>query len=115
EITIYDQSDPSVIKLRKQLMDMAIDCIGLTKTAVIVAEILLFILRQEVQKEGIHSIIHPKFYKGIQPNDKCACGSNKKYKKCCKNEVEDILIKYQKTILKQEWLHESERRLLQHL
>lgn len=102
EITIYDQSNPSVIKLRKQLMDMAIDCIGLTKTAVIVAEILLFILRQEVEKEGIHSIIHPKFYKGIQPNDKCVCGSNKKYKKCCKNEVEDILIKYQKNILKHE-------------
>ena len=90
EITIYDQKEPSVVKLRKELIDMAMDCIGLARAAVMMAEMLLFILRHELQGEGVHSIIHPKFYKNVAPNDKCPCGSNKKYKNCCKNEVELI-------------------------
>ena len=93
EITIFDQKEPSAVKLRKQLMDMAIDCIGLAKAAVILAEILLFILRQELQSEGIHSIMHPNFYRGAEPNDKCPCGSSRKYK----------------NVVKMKWKHYPER------
>lgn len=90
EIIAFDQKDPSIVNLRKYLMDMAVDCIGLVKSAVIMAEIILFLLRRELDPSEIRSIIHPKFYKDVQPNDKCPCGSNKKYKKCCRNEIETV-------------------------
>lgn len=89
-ITAYDLKDPSVIKYQGNLMEVAVDCIGLARSAVILSEILLFILRQEFRKENVRSIIHPRFYRNIQPNDKCPCGSGIKYKKCCRNEVERL-------------------------
>ena len=61
------------------------------KSAVIVSEIVLFILRQEFRPEGVHSILHPRLYKNVQPNDKCSCRSGLKFKKCCKDEVAEIL------------------------
>ena len=33
-------------------------------------------------------------YKGIQRNDLCACESGKKYKKCCLEKVNSLLLKY---------------------
>jgi len=96
-IIAFDLKNPSKAKLTKSLMDMAIDCIGLSKVAVLMAEILLFIIRQEVRSENIHSIIHPRFYKKVELNDKCPCGSNIKYKKCCKAEIESISYQARKT------------------
>lgn len=79
------------INYQDSLMNVAVDCLGLTKTAIILSEIILYLLRLEFRTEGIYSIIHPRFYKGAQSNDKCPCGSGAKYKKCCKNEVEKIM------------------------
>lgn len=69
-------------------MDVTISCIGLIRSAVILSEILLFMFRQEFKVQGITSIMHSRFYKNVQSNDKCLCGSGLKYKKCCRNEVE---------------------------
>lgn len=89
-ITAFDLKDHSLIKFQGRLMDVAIDCLGLAKSAIIMSEIILFILRHEFRAENVRSIIHPRFYKGAQPNDKCPCGSGLKYKKCCRNDVENI-------------------------
>lgn len=51
-------------------MDVAVDCLGLAKSAVIISELILFALRQEFRTEDVYSIIHPRFYKNVQPNDK---------------------------------------------
>lgn len=91
KITAYDQKEPEKITVKMSLMDMAIDCIGMAKTAVILSEMILFLLREEFRRNNVTTIIHPRFYKGIGPNDKCPCGSNKKYKKCCKNEIDMII------------------------
>lgn len=92
-ITVFDLKDQESIKLEKSLMEMAIDCIGLAKASVIMAEIMLFILRQELRTDNLNSIIHPRFYKRAEPNAKCPCGSNIKYKKCCRADIESL--KYQ--------------------
>jgi len=89
-ITVFDQKEQKAIKLEKSLMEMAIDCIGLTRSSVIMAEIMLFILRQELRDKNLSSIIHPRFYKKAQPNAKCPCGSNLKYKKCCMSDIESL-------------------------
>lgn len=96
-ITVYDLKDHNIVKLETRLMDMAVDCIGLAKSAVVISEILLFILRFEFRTENIYSIIHPRFYKNAEVNGKCPCGSNIKYKKCCRNEVEEISRKISRT------------------
>lgn len=91
KIIAYGFNKPYEIKYRGTLIDMAIDCIGLTKTAIVMSDVVLFMLRQELSADNIRSIIHPRFYKNVGPNDKCPCGSNRKYKKCCKTEVEAVL------------------------
>ena len=89
-ITAYDQKEPEKVTVEMSLMDMAIDCIGMAKTAVILSEMILFLLREEFRRENITTIIHPRFYMNREPNDKCPCGSYKKFKKCCKNEVDGL-------------------------
>ena len=71
-------------------MEIPVDCIGFAKSAVIMSDIILYMLRQEFRTEGIRNIIHLRLCKGVEPNGKCPCGSGAKYKKCCRNEVESI-------------------------
>ena len=86
-ITTFDYRIRNRVKMQTSVMEVALDCLGLAKTAVIFGEILLFILRQELRVENIHSAIHPRFYKKVGRNDKCPCGSGIKYKKCCRNDL----------------------------
>ena len=90
-ITSYDLKDPNKVTAEISLMEMAIDCIGMAKTAVILSEMILFLLREEYRKDNITTIRHPRFYKNTRPNEKCPCGSSIKYKKCCKTEVDSII------------------------
>ena len=89
EITYYNPKKPNA-PIHKSLMEMAEDCIRLTLSAVILSEIILFFLREVFRQENITTIIHPQLYKGIKVNDKCPCGSGKKYKDCCRIAFEEI-------------------------
>lgn len=89
-ITAFDLKLPDKVTVQMPLMDMAVDCIGLARTSVIVSEIILFLLRDEFRRENITTLIHPRFYKNAEPNMRCPCGSNRKYKKCCRNAFEEL-------------------------
>lgn len=91
-ISILNKKDYENVIEKISLIDFAVDCIGLMKSAVIMSEIILALIRYDKQKEGIKSIISPQLYsKKISPNDKCPCGSGIKYKKCCKHDLEKVL------------------------
>lgn len=87
-ITAYDQKNPTQVNLRISLLDLAVDCIRLARATVLMGELLLFILRLEDADH--HSIIHPRYYKNLQRNDKCPCGSGKKYKVCCMKDIDSV-------------------------
>ncbi len=87
-ITAYDLKKPDKVNFQNNLMNVAVDCLGLAKSAVVMSEMILFLLRQEFRLENVYSIIHPRFYKKAQVNDACPCGSGRKYKKCCMSDVE---------------------------
>lgn len=87
-ITTYDLRKKGKIKLQRSLMNIALDCIGLAKASVIMGEIVLFILRQEMRSENMHSALHPRFYSKVEVNDRCPCGSGIKYKQCCRRDVD---------------------------
>lgn len=89
-VIAYDLKIPNKETARTTLMNMSVDCIGLARSSVIFAEIILFMMREEFRRENVTTIIHPSFYKGVEPNAKCPCGSNKKYKKCCRNLFEAL-------------------------
>lgn len=91
KITCYDLKNHDNITLEYSLIDMAVDCIGLVKSTVIISEMILYLLRNTFSKENVSSIIHPRFYNKIERNDKCPCGSGKKYKKCCQNDIDKII------------------------
>lgn len=86
-ITTFDYRRRNRIKLQTSLMEVALDCLGLARTSVVLGEVVLFILRQELRAEDMHSAIHPRFYKKVGSNDRCPCGSGMKYKKCCRNDI----------------------------
>ncbi len=85
-ITAYDKKGA----VKKSLMELAIDCLRYAKSAVVLSEIILFLLREELRRDGVTTLVHPRFYKGLEPNDKCPCGSNRKYKNCCKRSFEAL-------------------------
>ena len=89
-LKVYDHKRVNKVRIERSLLDMAVDCIGMAKSAVIVSEMILYLLREEFREEGTKTIIHPRYYNEIGPNEKCPCGSGKKYKKCCKSEVDAI-------------------------
>ena len=91
EIKAFDLKNPGLIKYQGTLIDVAIECLGLARTAVIFSEIILFMMRREFKAQGVHTVIHPRFYNGIQLNDRCPCGSGLKYKTCCKRDIEMII------------------------
>ena len=86
-ITAHDRQKSKTFSL----MEMAVDCIGLVKSAIIIAEIILFMLRIELRSDNIQSISHPWLYSGRGRNEKCPCGSNLKYKNCCMSDVEHLV------------------------
>ena len=90
-ISVLEMKKNGKVVFRTNLMNMAIDCLGLAKSSVILSEIILFLLREELRRDRIKTLIHPSFYKGVEPNKKCPCGSGIKYKKCCKNDYESLL------------------------
>lgn len=87
-ITTYDLKKKDKIRLQESLMNIAVDCIGLARSSVIMGEIILFILRQEARSQNMHSALHPRFYNKVEANDRCPCGSGMKYKQCCRRDVE---------------------------
>lgn len=89
-ITTFDYRRRNRIKMQTSLMEVALDCLGLARAAVVFGEILLFILRQELRADNMHSAIHPRFYKKVGQNDRCPCGSGLKYKKCCRNDIGEM-------------------------
>ena len=70
------------------LMDMAIECCELVKAATIISELILFLLRRSERENNNHFLTHLSLYECVASNDKCPCGSGKKYKRCCWPEVE---------------------------
>ena len=97
DVTAYDLKYPQKATTKTSLMEMAVDCIGLARSSVVFSELILFMLREEFRRENVTSITHPRFYDNIEPNMKCPCGSDKKYKKCCRNAF-DILVNTNKKI-----------------
>lgn len=91
-ITAYDQKDPTKINLTLSLMSMAIDCLKLARSAVVLSEIALFIIRRECMDSSNHCIIHPRFYHDTGTYDVCPCGSGKKFKWCCKPFVDGLTV-----------------------
>lgn len=90
-VTAYDLKNPEKIRYQESLMHVAIECLGLARSIVAFSEMILFILRSEFKRQGIRSIIHPRFYVDVQPNDRCPCGSDVKYKKCCRNDIDKLI------------------------
>jgi len=92
-ITVFDRRDPTKVELQTSLLNMATDCISIVRDAVVLSEIILFLLREQYRQEGKCSVMHPRFYQGVERNEKCPCGSQIKYKSCCKNDIDQLLHK----------------------
>jgi len=91
-ITAYDPKDPNKEHIFT-LTQMATYCLKIAKSTVMLSEIILFLLRYEYSKEDIRSIMAIELYEGVSLYDMCPCGSNRKYKWCCKIDVDQVKTK----------------------
>ena len=66
------------------LLDIAISCIELMKSSIILEFIIYELYRIYYKNQGMDCPLHPVFYKGTHSSNHCPCGSGKKFNKCCK-------------------------------
>lgn len=89
-VKAYNIKDKEKVEYEEDLMSIATDCLNLAKSSVVYSEIILFLLRTKFDSQGIHSIIHPSFYKKTHSYDKCPCGSGLIYKRCCEKTISKL-------------------------
>lgn len=69
----------------KYLIVIAIECVQLMQYMVILEDLIFQLIWKKNLNKGLKIKVHDIFYKDIKVNEKCPCGSGKKYKKCCKD------------------------------
>lgn len=80
--------DKPDVKLSVSLLSVAISCIEQMKSTMVLVFFIFELMRTGESKKIDFLPIHPMFYKNIGSNNNCACGSGKKFKKCCRDYVE---------------------------
>ena len=93
-ITVFNTYKRDKVKRELSLLEMACECCDMVVSAVILSEIILFLLRN-ANNTG-KCISHLAFYDGVAKDDTCPCGSAKKYEDCC---MPTIVKKYSKRSL----------------
>ena len=78
-------------KEKNYLLEVAIECIDLMQAAMVMSDIIFHLVRKKNMFNGIYTCVNSYFYKHVSVNDKCPCGSGKKYKKCCKIIIEKVV------------------------
>ena len=78
----------SGINKQTYLLDIAIECVHLMKSTFILSFYVYELYRYK-HRVGNESIaLNPIFYRKTKNQDRCPCGSGKKYKDCCKSIIE---------------------------
>lgn len=85
EITYTIKKDNKVKK--EYLLDVAIECVQLMQSIYILMFYIYELLRTKEKNQGGTAVLHPIFYSHSKSQDHCPCGSNKKFKVCCKNHL----------------------------
>lgn len=69
------------------LIDMAKECINLMRSSIVLEFIVFELIREQYRTAGADVFIHPIFYSKTRTQNRCPCGSGKKYGKCCKARI----------------------------
>jgi hypothetical protein len=80
-------------KEKKYLLEVAVECIDLMQTTVIMSDYIIHLIRKKNMFSGIKTSVESIFYQHVSVNDKCPCGSGEKYKRCCKDIIQKKLNK----------------------
>lgn len=70
------------------LVSIALECLSIAKSAYLMAFIIYELKRYHELILGNSAELNPIFYKGAHSQNHCPCGSQKKYRDCCKKKVE---------------------------
>ena len=71
------------------LLSVAINCIEQMESAMILSFLLFELIRIERYEDLETKPLHPMFYFRIHGDNHCPCGSGKKYKKCCREYIQN--------------------------
>lgn len=80
-------SDKSKNISKRYLLDIAVECVQLMQSACVLAFCIYELYRYENWVGKERAELHPIFYNGVKSQDRCPCGSGKKFKSCCKDLI----------------------------
>lgn len=70
------------------LLDVCVECVKLMKSAYILAFYIYELLRYKHRVSDESITLNPLFYVKTNGQDRCPCGSGRKYRSCCKSAIE---------------------------
>lgn len=83
---------PNADKAEKKsvyLVDVALECVALIKSAIILLFCLYELKRYDFARKGNPISIHKIFFNNVKPQNHCPCGSGKKYRNCCRKLISE--------------------------
>lgn len=87
----YPEKTGSSIVLTSYLLDVAMECCSMVRSACVLSFIVYEMLRYSLRIADEPMPMHPIIYKGTKTQSRCPCGSNEKYKNCCKTIIDNVV------------------------
>lgn len=80
----YKEKTGSSVVLTSYLVDVAMECCNMMRSAYVLAFAVYELSRYELRADDAPMPMHPMLYNRVKSQSRCPCGSGKKYKNCCK-------------------------------
>lgn len=69
------------------LLDVAKECVSLMRSSIVLEFIAFELIREQYRASDTDLYFHPILYSKVRSQNRCPCGSGKKYGQCCKSTV----------------------------
>lgn len=87
----YPEKTGSSVILTSHLLDVALECCSMVRSVCVLSFVVYEMLRYNLRTADEPMPMHPLIYKGTKTQSRCPCGSNKKYKNCCKPIIDNMV------------------------
>ena len=88
----HPEKTGSTVILTSYLVDVALECCNMMRSAYVLAFIVYELSRYELRTGDEPTLIHPIMYNKVKSQNRCPCGSGKKFKNCCRSLTDPYFV-----------------------